>query len=102
MWIKKLCHNKHDKLIIIIIQPGDRIYATKSSSGSFAQFALTEAAQTFSLHPNLDFDQGAALGIPYFTAYRAVVQRLHARGGQTLLVHGASGAVSIYYYYTIL
>ena len=37
---------------------------------------------------------GAALGTPYFTAARAMMQRGRAKPGETVLVHGASGAVS--------
>jgi NADPH2:quinone reductase len=33
------------------------------------------------------------MGVPYATAYRALVQRAQARGGDRVLVHGASGGV---------
>jgi NADPH2:quinone reductase len=33
--------------------------------------------------------------VPYGTAYRALFQRAQARGGETLLIHGASGGVGI-------
>ena len=35
------------------------------------------------------------MNVPYATAYRALFQRAHARGGETVLVHGASGGVGI-------
>ena len=35
----------------------------------------------------------AAVGIPYFTAYHALVHKCHAKAGETVLVHGASGGV---------
>jgi NADPH2:quinone reductase len=41
------------------------------------------------------FAQGAAIGVPYATAYRALFQRAHAVAGESLLVHGASGGVGI-------
>ena len=41
------------------------------------------------------FGQGAALGVPYATAYRALFQRADARPGETVLVHGATGGVGI-------
>jgi NADPH2:quinone reductase len=43
----------------------------------------------------VSFGQGAALGVPYCTAYRALFQRAHARPGETVLVHGATGGVGI-------
>jgi NADPH2:quinone reductase len=33
--------------------------------------------------------------VPYATAFRALFHRAHARGGETVLIHGASGAVGI-------
>jgi NADPH2:quinone reductase len=50
------------------------------------------------VHPlpaKTSFAQGAALGVPYGTAYRALFQRGNARAGEVLLVHGASGGVGI-------
>jgi NADPH2:quinone reductase len=41
----------------------------------------------------VSFAQGAALGVPYSTAWRALFIRARARAGETLLVHGASGGV---------
>lgn len=43
----------------------------------------------------MSFGQGAAVNVPYATAYRALVQKAKARPGQTVLVHGASGGVGI-------
>ncbi len=50
------------------------------------------------MHPlpgRTSFPQGAALGVPYVTAWRALFQRAHALPGETVLVHGASGGVGI-------
>jgi NADPH2:quinone reductase len=41
------------------------------------------------------FEQGATLGIAYFTAYRALFIKTTAQAGQTVLVHGASGGVGL-------
>ena len=48
------------------------------------------------VHPlpaDVSFEQGAALGVPYATAYRALVRRGKAGPGETVLVHGATGGV---------
>ena len=53
-------------------------------------------ARPISVHPLPEiatFAQGAALGIPYATAYRGIFHRGDVRSGETLLVHGASGGV---------
>jgi NADPH2:quinone reductase len=41
----------------------------------------------------ISFGQGAALGVPYATAYCALFDRAQARPAETILVHGASGGV---------
>ena len=41
----------------------------------------------------VSFEQGAAVGVPYGTAYRALFQRAQARPGESVLVHGGSGGV---------
>jgi NADPH2:quinone reductase len=47
------------------------------------------------LPDDLSYAQGAALGVPYDTAHRALLQRARAVAGETVLVHGASGAVGL-------
>jgi NADPH2:quinone reductase len=37
----------------------------------------------------------AGLNVPYATAYRALFTKGHAKGGETALIHGASGGVGI-------
>ncbi|KAG8196035.1 hypothetical protein JTE90_029005 [Oedothorax gibbosus] len=41
--------------------------------GTYAEYSLVNEEDTFPLPDCLSFDQGAALGIPYFTAHRALV-----------------------------
>ncbi len=75
------------------LQPGDRVYTAGSISGTYAEYALCHAAQVHPLPANVSFAQGAAVGTPYATAYRGLVQRAEAKPGETVLVHGASGGV---------
>lgn len=75
------------------VKPGDRVYTSGSLTGTYAEQALCTEAQVHSLPDNVSFEQGAALGVPYATAYRALFQRGGAKAGETLLVHGASGGV---------
>jgi NADPH:quinone reductase len=74
-------------------KPGDRVYTAGSSSGTYAEFALCKKEQLHPLPANVSFAQGAALGTPYATAYRGLLQRGVAKPGETVLVHGASGGV---------
>jgi NADPH2:quinone reductase len=41
----------------------------------------------------MSFAQGAAIGVPSITAYRALFQRAHLQSGEGILVHGGSGGV---------
>jgi NADPH:quinone reductase len=74
-------------------KPGDRVYTAGSISGTYAEFALCKKEQVHPLPANVSFAQGAAVGTPYATAYRGLVQRGNAKTGETALVHGASGGV---------
>lgn len=73
---------------------GDRVYVT-GGDGMYAQYALCGAGACHALPEHVSFAQGAALGVPFATAYRALFQRARARPGQVVLIHGASGAVGI-------
>jgi NADPH2:quinone reductase len=72
---------------------GERVYTAGSISGTYAEYALCQAAQVHPLPANVSFAQGAAVGTPYATAYRGLFQRAQAKPGETVLVHGASGGV---------
>lgn len=77
------------------LQPGDRVYLAGSLSGTHAELALCEAGQVHRLPDGVSFAQGAALGIPAATAFRALFQRGAARAGESVLVHGGSGSVGL-------
>jgi NADPH2:quinone reductase len=72
---------------------GDRVYTGGSISGTYAEFALCKKEQVHPLPANVSFAEGAAMGTPYATAYRGLLQRAAAQPGETVLVHGASGGV---------
>jgi len=74
---------------------GDRVYTARTLSGAYAELALATAAQVHPLPARVSFAQGAGVYVPYATAYRALRQIANARGGETVLVHGASGGVGI-------
>src|SRR5436190_13730274 len=76
-------------------KPGDRVYTNATITGACAELALCGESRVHPLPAKISFAQGAALGVPYSTAYRALFQRGAARPGEVLLVHGASGGVGI-------
>ena len=77
------------------LQPGQRVWVAGSVSGTYAEQALCDAGRVFALPDGVTFEQGAALGIPCSTAYRALFQRGGAKAGETVLVHGATGGVGV-------
>jgi NADPH2:quinone reductase len=72
---------------------GARVYTSGSVTGAYANMTVCEAADVHPLPDGVSFAEGAALGIPYATAWRALFQRARAVPGETVLVHGASGGV---------
>jgi NADPH2:quinone reductase len=74
---------------------GDRVYVGGTATGSYAELCLCELAQVHPLPENVSCAQGAAMNVPYATAYHALFNRGHGRAGETVLVHGASGGVGI-------
>lgn len=77
------------------VRAGDRVYLAGSITGTYAELVLAAAADVHPLPDNVTFAQGAALGVPYATAWRALFQRARARAGETVLVHGATGGVGL-------
>ena len=74
---------------------GDRVYVARSLSGTYAEEILCLETQTHPLPDSISFAQGAAIGVPYGAAFRALFHRAHATPGESVLVHGASGGVGI-------
>jgi len=59
---------------------GDPVFTGRSVSGTYAEYSVSDENRTFDLDlNNLTFEQGACLGTPYFTAYRALFTRYIAR-----------------------
>jgi len=84
---------------VTAVKPGERVYligtANAPQSGSYAEAAVCAASQVKPLAASVTFAQGAAVGVPYGTAYRALFHKARALPGETVLVHGASGGVGV-------
>jgi NADPH2:quinone reductase len=80
------------------VLPGTRVYVghnSKGTTGTYAQQAAIGAAGVHPLPDRVSFAQGAALGVPYVTAWRALFEKAGVKAGETVLVHGASGGVGV-------
>ena len=76
---------------------GNRVYAigTADGHGGYGEVTICDESQVYPLPDQISFAQGAAVGVPYGTAWRALFFRAQARPGETVLIHGASGGVGI-------
>lgn len=79
----------------VSIPIGTRVYTADSLTGTYAEFCLCDESQVHRLSDKITFEQGAGIFVPYATAYRALFQKASAKSGETVLIHGASGAVGI-------
>ena len=80
---------------VTLFKSGDRVYIAGTLSGAYAEQALCQESQVHPLPKKTSFEQGAAIGVPYATAYRALFHKAEIKPGESLLVHGASGGVGI-------
>ena len=79
------------------VKKGDRVYGstTHSTNGAYAEYVAVKESFVHPLPETLSYSQGAAIAVPYFTAYRALFHRAQAIPGETVFIHGASGGVGV-------
>ena len=79
--------------------PDDRVYFSGTTAGrGMGAYAERVCCHEVNVHPlpeTLSYAQGSAIGVPYATAHLALFHRAQLRAGETVLVHGASGAVGL-------
>jgi len=71
------------------------VYTGWNLSGAYAEYVLCDQTHVHPLPDKVSFEQGAAMHVPYTTAYRALFQKAQARRGEWVLVHGATGGVGL-------
>nr|MBI3613431.1 NADPH:quinone reductase [Nitrospirota bacterium] len=74
---------------------GDRVYLSGTLTGAYAEKAICKVEQVHRLPDKVTFAQGAGVNVPYATAHRSLFQKAQAKGGEVVLVHGASGGVGV-------
>ncbi len=73
---------------------GDRVYVyAPKGNGTYAEMIACKSSQVHRLPDNVSFEQGAAMGVPYATAHRALFGKADAQSGEVVFIHGASGGV---------
>ena len=76
------------------VRPGDRVVAALDW-GAFAQEAVTTADTVYPVPTGLSLAHAAAMPITYGTTWSALAWRGQLQAGETLLVHGAGGALGM-------
>src|SRR6201992_1496455 len=74
---------------------GQRVFGLSDwvRDGTLAEFVAVEARNLAPLPGDVDFAEGAALVMPGLTAWQGLFEHGRLRAGQSVLVHGAAGAV---------
>lgn len=73
---------------------GQRVVAI-SRYGSHAEFIAVESWRSFILPDDLPFDIGSAIPTAFFTAHECLFTFGHLQAGQSVLIHGGSGALGL-------
>lgn len=61
--------------------------------GSHAEFVAVPAAGLVAMPPDFSYEQAAAIGVEYLTAFAALVRTGAVQRGETVLITGTTGAV---------
>jgi len=74
---------------------GQRVFGLTDSyrGGTLAEYVAIEARNLAPLPGDVDFTLGASVAMPGLTAWQGLVEHGRLQAGQSVLVHGAAGAV---------
>ena len=76
--------------------PSQQIWGYETTWGSFAQFCKVQAQQLLRKPRHLAWEEAAAYGLTYFTAYRMLIDRCGLQAGQRVLIWGAAGGLGVF------
>jgi NADPH2:quinone reductase len=76
------------------VKKGDRVFG-RALTGGYSEKTCLAASETFPLPANLSFEEGAAIPIPFYTAYHAVHHKAALRSGETALISAGGGGVGV-------
>ncbi len=76
------------------VEPGDRVLCSRGH-GAFATMIRAPEDTVWRMPDAMSFEDGAAFGLVYLTAYMSMIENANAQPGETVLVTGASGGVGL-------
>jgi NADPH:quinone reductase len=77
------------------VRAGDRVFGRSLNGGGYAEKASLPARETIPLPANLSFAEGAAIPVPFYTAYVALHHKAALKAGETVLVSAGGGGVGV-------
>ncbi len=75
-------------------KPGDRVMV-QVDYGAFAEKVVAREHETYLIPDEVNFDQAAAVGVAFQTAWLALTDRARLKEGEAVLITGATGSVGI-------
>jgi NADPH:quinone reductase len=76
------------------LKQGQRVFG-RALTGGYAEKACLAAEEAVPLPANLSFEEGAAIPIPFYTAYHALHNKAAVKSGETVLVSAGGGGVGV-------
>ena len=84
-----------DKVYVACFHTGPRSSGPYQSYGGFASYAVAPMDSVYPMPDNFTFDQACNFAGNFETAYHCVVDCGKLQAGETILIHGASGATGL-------
>jgi NADPH2:quinone reductase len=76
------------------LKPGQRIFG-RALTGGYAEKTCLAAEEAVPLPANMSFEEGAAIPIPFYTAYHALHNKAGLKSGESVLVSAGGGGVGV-------
>jgi NADPH2:quinone reductase len=76
------------------VKIGDRVFG-RALTGGYAEKTCLAVSEAIPLPTNLSFAEGAAIPIPFYTAYRALHHKAKLKAGETVLISAGGGGVGV-------
>jgi NADPH:quinone reductase-like Zn-dependent oxidoreductase len=76
------------------VKKGDRVFG-RALTGGYAEKTCVAGGDAVQLPANLSFEEGAAIPIPFYTAYHALHAKAAIKSGETALVSAGGGGVGV-------
>ena len=82
------------------LEPGQKVACAmgqmgRKYNGSYAEYTLIPRSQVMSVETSLDWETFGALPESYFTAYGSVLEDMHVKPGDKVIVRGATSSVGM-------